>query len=47
MIISNFIGQIIMWFNIKVKVYKYKPNIKEQIKHLKPTLSLVISQLSI
>lgn len=47
MVMSNFIGQIIMWFNIKDKVYKYKPNIKESIKHLKPALSLFISQLAI
>lgn len=47
MVMSNFIGQIIMWFNIKDKVYKYKPNIKESVKHLKPALSLFISQLAI
>lgn len=47
MVMFNFIGQIIMWFNIKDKVYKYKPNIKESIKHLKPALALFISQLAI
>ncbi|MDT9330992.1 flippase [Clostridium perfringens] len=47
MVISNFIGQLIMWFNIKDKVFKYKPNIKESIKHLRPSLALFISQLAI
>lgn len=47
MVISNFIGQVIMWFNIKDKVYRYKPNINESIKHLKPSLALFISQLAI
>ncbi|HAT4257871.1 flippase [Clostridium perfringens] len=47
MVVSNFIGQVIMWFNIRDKVYRYKPNIKESIKHLKPSVSLFISQLAI
>lgn len=47
MVISNFIGQVIMWFNIKDKVYKLKPNLRESIKHLKPSIALFISQLAI
>ena len=47
MVISNFIGQIIMWINIKDKVFMYRPNIKEVIYHLRPSLSLFISQLAI
>lgn len=47
MVISNFIGQIIMWFNIKDKIYIYRPNIKEASNHLKPSLTLFISQLAI
>lgn len=47
MTISNLIGQVIMWFNLKNKVNLYKPKIKEALVHLKPSLALFISQLSI
>ncbi|MDK0736129.1 flippase [Clostridium perfringens] len=47
MVISNFIGQIMMWFNIKDKVYRCRFNIKESLNHLKPSLALFISQLAI
>ena len=46
-VISNFIGQVIMWFNIKDKIYIYGLSIKESLKHLKPSLALFISQLAI
>ncbi|MGU8966946.1 flippase [Clostridium perfringens] len=47
MVTSNFIGQVIMWFNIKGKVNRYKPNLREIFTHLKPSLALFISQLAI
>ena len=47
MVISNLIGQVIMWINIKGKINFYKPSLKETLKHLKPSLALFISQLAI
>ncbi|MGG7078795.1 flippase [Clostridium sardiniense] len=44
---SNFIGQIIMWLNLKDKIDFYKPKLENSIKHLKPALALFISQLAI
>lgn len=44
---SNFLGQLIMWLNLKDKVEFCKPSIKNSIKHLKPSLALFISQLAI
>lgn len=47
MVISNLIGQLSMWTNIKGKVNIYKPTLREVFKHLKPSLILFISQLAI
>lgn len=47
MVIFNFLGQVIMWINIKGKVNFYKPKLNEVFNHLKPSLSLFISQLAI
>ncbi|MGU8484215.1 flippase [Clostridium perfringens] len=47
MVISNFLGQVIMWFNLKGKIFRYNINIKESLYHLKPALSLFVSQLAI
>lgn len=44
---SNFIGQIIMWLNLKDKVKFCKLNLKESIKHFKPAITLFIPLLAI
>lgn len=44
---TTFIGQLIMWVNLPKKVTFYKPNLKESFSHLKPSLSLFVSQLAI
>ncbi|MGG7178108.1 flippase [Clostridium paraputrificum] len=45
--ISTCVGQVVMWFNLTKVVSFSKPNIKEAILHLRPSLSLFISQLAI
>ena len=47
MAVSSFVGQVIMWSNLKDKIDFYKPQIKNLMKHLKPALVLFISQLAI
>lgn len=44
---SSFLGQVIMWLNLKDKVSFYIPKINDSMKHLKPALALFISQLAI
>lgn len=44
---SLFIGQLLMWINMRKIIDFVKPEKKEIIKHLKPTLGLFISQMAI
>ncbi|HAT4119831.1 TPA: flippase [Clostridium perfringens] len=44
---SNFIGQIIMWLNLKGKVIFCEFNFNKSIKHLKPAIILFIPLLAI
>lgn len=45
--ITTLIGQLIMWSNIKKIIKFYKPKSNEVLYHLKPSLSLFVSQLAI
>ncbi|MDK0750910.1 flippase [Clostridium perfringens] len=45
--LSTLIGQLIMWVGIRGKISFYKPNYREVIGHIRPSLSLFISQLAI
>lgn len=45
--ISNFLGQLVMWLNLKGKINFYKPKFSEMKKHFSPTIGLFISQLAI
>lgn len=44
---TTFIGQLIMWVSVPKLVKFNKPNLKDSLGHLKPALSLFISQLAI
>ena len=44
---SGLVGQISMWFYLKDKIDFYMPSLKGALKHLKPSLGLLISQLAI
>ncbi len=44
---TTFIGQLIMWVSIPKLVKFNKPNLKDSLSHLKPALSLFVSQLAI
>lgn len=46
MAFTMFLGQVIMWKELKDKVYKVKPNLEFMISHLKPSIALFVSQLA-
>lgn len=43
---TMFLGQVIMWKELKGKVYKIKPSLVFMFTHLKPSIVLFISQLA-
>ena len=44
---SGFLGQAIMWFNLKNKIIFVKPMLKEALHHFRPSLAFFISNLAI